>query len=414
MGLIDLFVWVGTRRPPFEVADVLRLHWEEYCALYPVSREQKQAAEAIMVCRTAALGGHIDVCAGCGLLRMSYNSCCNRNCPKCGAFERAQWLENRKPVLLPIEYFHVIFTVDHAINPLVRANQRVIYDLLFEASHQVLKVYGRKYLGGELGATGVLQTWGEALDLHLHTHWIVTGGALERLPDGRYRWQAAKPGYLFPVVALSRDYRDYVCDGLLKLWKEGKLHLMGECAGLDVEALVSEMRSKAWEVYITPAHGEGEKKFEYIARYINSIAISNYRIVAIEDGRVSFKYHDNHDGGKEKIMTVDGVEFIRRFMLHVLPSRYVRVRHYGLHHSSKRKDLRRCRALLGLNSELPVAAQLRLVDWLVNTVGVGEHPNRCPRCGGMFAARAEFEPLTPVWLWAMLLIGLAVYGRVKV
>ena len=184
-------------------------------------------------------------------------------------------MEARKLLALPIEYFHTVFTIDHAINPLIEANAVVIYNLMFEVVNQVLKAYGKKYLGGEIGFTVVLHTWGETLILHPHLHVTVTGGALVRDEDGHYHWVSTKPGYLFPVVALSRDYRERLCDGLLRLWKKGELKLEGECADMDIEALVAEMRSKDWEVFIKPSHGKGEKVFEYQARYINRVAISN-------------------------------------------------------------------------------------------------------------------------------------------
>ncbi len=310
--------------------------------------------------------------------------------------------EDRKLVVLPIEYFHTVFTIDHAIIPLLRANATVIYNLMFEAASETLKAYGEQYLGGELGFTVVLHTWGETLILHPHLHVTVTGGALVRNAEGRYHWVSAKPGYLFPVVALSRDYRERVCAGLLKLWRAGKLKLEGECAGLDIEALVAEMRGKAWEVYIKPAHGQEEKAFEYQARYFNRVAISNYRLVAIENGTVTFKYHDNRDGGKEKLMTLDGVEFVRRFMQHILPARFVRVRHYGLHHPNKRKDLQRCRALLGLPYSLPVVKQLVMLEWLAEILG--DHPNRCPRCGGIMQTWGKLDEVRPLLLWLMVLL----------
>jgi hypothetical protein len=338
-------------------------------------------------------------------LRISYTSCDNRNCPTCGAFARAQWLENRKVCLLPIVYFHTIFTCDHLLNPLARVNPKAVYDLLFDASSGLLKAYGRKYLGGEIGATAVLHTWGETLEAHLHPHYTVTGGALVKKADGSYDWRSAAADFLFPVIPLAQDYRDRVCDGLLKLWKNGELPSVGECANLDVEAVVAEMRAKKWEVYIQPAHGEGAGVFEYQARYINRIAFSNYRLVSIENGQVSFRYHDNRDGGKEKVMTLDALEFIRRFLLHVVPERFVRVRHYGLHHSSKRKDLQRCRALLGLSYSLPVVKKLIVVAWLTEILG--RHPNVCPRCGGRMQPRGEFGPLPPIWVWLLMLFGLA-------
>ena len=313
-------------------------------------------------------------------------------------------------VLLPIQYFHTVFTCDHALNPLVRANQAALYNLLFEAASCLLKQYGHTYLGGEIGATATLHTWGEDLNEHLHLHWIVTGGALQRDADGKWHWKSASPDFLFPVLKLSREYRDRVCDGLLKLWRDGKLKLVGACADLDVEALVAEMRAKNWEVYIKPAHGEGVTVFEYLSRYLNRVAISNYRIVALEHGRVSFRYRDNRDGGKEKVMTLDGLEFVRRFLLHVLPARFVRIRHYGLHHSSKRKTLQQCRALLGLPYALPVVKPLLVVAWLTEILG--HHPNLCPRCQqGMLEPRDEFGSLSPVWLWLLWLLGLVARRR---
>lgn len=304
----------------------------------------------------------------------------------------------------------MVFTCDHAINTLVRANQKVIYDLLFDTASGLLKEYGRRYLGGEMGATGVLHTWGETLEEHLHLHFIVTGGAACRGEDREVRWKHASPDFLFPVLALSRDYRDRVCDGLLKLWREGKLQRVGECAGLDVEALVAGMRAKKWEVYIKPAHGEGIQVFEYPSRYINRVAFSNYRLVSIEGGQVSFKYHDNRDGGKEKVMTLEALEFLRRFLRHVLPGRYVRIRHYGLHHSSQRRLLQQCRVALGLPYALPVVRPLLVVAWLTEILG--HHPNRCPRCGGMLVPRGEFGPLGPVWVWLLTLFGLVARRKV--
>ncbi|MCX7681671.1 MAG: transposase [Anaerolineae bacterium] len=305
-----------------------------------------------------------------------------------------------------------MFTCDHALNLLVRANRRVVYDLLFEAAAGLLKEYGRKYLGGEIGATGVLHTWGETLELHPHLHFVVTGGACFLGEDGQLGWKHAPANFLFPVLALSRDFRDRVCDGLLKLWREGKLHLTGECANLDVEALVVGMRGKKWEVFIKPAHGQGVTIFEYLGRYINRIAFSNYRLLSIEGGQVRFKYHDNRDGGKEKVMTLEALEFMRRFLLHVLPNRYVRVRHYGLHHSSKRKLLQQCRTLLGLPYALPVVKPLPVVEWLMEILG--HHPNQCPRCGAVMMRRGEFGPLGPVWIWLLTLLGLMVRRKATV
>jgi hypothetical protein len=421
--LFQAFVAVGTPKRPFEVADVFRQFGDDYRAQYPLSSEQRQALRDILNCRTAALGGHVDACPECGGIRISYNPCNNRHCPQCGAFEKAQWLENRKAETLPITYFHVIFTTDHAINDLARVNKRAIYELLFRAATATLKAYGQQYLGGEIGITAVLhilrqaqdRLWGEDLSEHIHLHCIVTGGALVQAEDGD-KWQAAAAGFLFPIVALSADYRDRLCDGLVRLYRRGKLQLVGVCADLDVAALVETMRAKAWEVFVRPAFEGVEGVYDYLGRYVNRIAISNYRILDIRDGQVSFTYHDNKDKaedgrGKEKVLRLPGVEFIRRFLLHVLPPRFVRIRYYGLHHSGARRKLLRCRVLLGLSGDMPIPPQLHLVNWLLSILEAD--PRRCPFCGrAVMARRAEFGPLPAWWLWLLSLLGLATRGRV--
>ncbi|MFQ5814524.1 MAG: transposase zinc-binding domain-containing protein, partial [Anaerolineae bacterium] len=255
----------------FEVADVLRQFGDAYREQHPLSYQQRKVFNAIIRCRTAALGGHVDECLECGRLRISYNPCNDRHCPKCGAFEKAQWLENRKAETLPITYHHVIFTTDHAINALARVNKRAVYHLLFQAATETLKAYGQKYLGGEIGITAVLHTWGEDLREHIHLHCIVTGGALVQDEAGE-RWESTPKGWLFPVVALSADYRDLsacdaqagrFCAGLAKLYRQGKLKLVGACADLDVAALVEEMQAKAWEVFTRPAFEGVEGVYDY-------------------------------------------------------------------------------------------------------------------------------------------------------
>lgn len=408
--LLKPFVNVGTVKPEYEVADVFRAYGEAYRQKYQVTYQQAKVMTAIMQCRTAALGGHVEECPVCGGVRICYNPCDNRHCPKCGAFEKARWLEERKASLLPIPYFHVVFTTDHAINPLVRANQKAIYDLLFQAATETLKAYGQEYLGGEIGITAVLHTWGEDLGEHIHLHGIVTGGALQETEEGA-RWQPCLEGFLFPIVKLSRDYRDAFCEGLARLHRRGELKLAGECEGLEVKALAAEMRAKKWEVYVKEAYAGPEQVYDYLGRYVNRIALSNYRLVAIGGGKVSFTYHDNKDGGREKVMTLTAVEFIRRFLLHVLPRRYVRIRYYGLHHSSKRAELMLCRKLLGLRGPLPSAPRLVFMEWLLSVVE--KDPRLCPFCGqGVMVRRGEFGPLSPLWLWVLALLGIAIWGRV--
>jgi hypothetical protein len=290
-------------------------------------------------------------------------------------------LEAQKIWVLPIHYFHVVFTIDHVFNPLVWWNQEVMYNHLIESAAQLLKEYGRKVLGGELGFTLVLHTWGQTIQAHPHVHFIVTGGALVHTPQGD-RWQAAKQNHLFNVKALSRDFRRVFCEGVRILWQAGSLNTkQGE---LDVAEMVLQAEAKKWEVYIqAPLYGV-EKLLEYLGRYIFRIAISNHRIVAVEHDRVTFSYYDNrkdrHRERKPKQMTIPALEFIRRFLMHVLPDRFVRIRHYGLHHGSCRSKLQRARCLLGLPAALPVVLQLKLLDWLKKILQTEQDPRLCQAC----------------------------------
>jgi len=380
----------------YEVADIFRKHLKDYERVHKLSYEQRQAAHAIMSCRTPALGGVLNSCSnGCGHQEFSYKSCKNRHCPKCGAFEKAQWLEAQKIWLLPIPYFHVVFTIDHVFNPLVWWNQEEMYSHLIETAAQVLKVYGQRYLGGELGFTLVLHTWGQSLQKHPHVHFIVTGGALVKTMEG-YRWQAAKHNYLFPVEEFSRDFRFAFCAGVQKLWQGGRLNT---CDGnLDVTGMLRKAEATKWEVFIqAPLYGP-EKLIEYLGRYIFRIAISNHRILDMKRGQVTFQYYDNREGnkfkGQLKQMTLPAVQFIGRFLTHVLPSRFVRIRHFGLHHGTCRKKLQQARRLLGLPMQLPVLLQLKLIEWLKQILQTDTDPRQCPKCGqGILRPGREFGPV---------------------
>jgi hypothetical protein len=255
----------------------------------------------------------------------------------------------------------------------------------------------------------VLHTWSQTLTEHIHVHCIVTGGALQQTKDGP-RWCASARDFLFPILSLSRDFRERFCAGLRRLHRRRRLRLVGEASGLDVEGLVQQMRSKRWEVFAKPAPSDPTSLCEYLGKYTYRIAISNHRIVSIARGRVRFTYHDNRDGGQEKVMELPALEFMRRFLLHVLPTRFVRVRHYGLHHSSRRGALEQCRALLGQPKALPEAPKLVLSEWLESILGVD--PRLCPFCGeGRMFVRSEFEPVSPL-RWAVLsFLGLPTRGE---
>ena len=334
----------------------------------------------IVQCRTAALGGHVDECDSCGGLRISYNSCRNRHCPKCGALAKLEWLEKQKAYLLPTHYFHVVFTIDHLFNPLARANQKQVYDQLFASAAATLKAFGQRYLGGEIGFTAVLHTWGQTLTEHIHLHCLVPGGALST--DGK-RWQATTPDFLFPIVELSAQFRDSFCAGMQKQFDNEALAFASRCASLsDPDAfkrLIAESQAKKWQVYAKPPFNDAVQTLDYLGRYVNGIAISNGRILDINNGFVRFSYRDYKADGARKEMRLPSVEFIRRFLQHTLPKRFVRVRHYGLLAPRYRKQkLARCRALLGAYHETttaPATTETLLTEML------GHDPAQCPQCG---------------------------------
>ena len=277
-----------------DVAEILRKHINEYKQSHRLSYEQTKAVNAIMDCRTPALGGVVKFCDKCQKLEFHYKACKNRHCPKCGAFEKAQWLEAQKLWLLPIPYYHVVFTIDHVFNPLVSHNEQVMYNLLFQVASDLLKEFALKYLGGEMGFTMVLHTWGQMMQQHPHLHCITTGGALVSSEDG-FRWKAASREFLFPVLLLSKEFRNQFCAAVRHAWLDGKLDTID--GNLDVAQMISEAQSKDWEVYIqSPLYGV-DKLVEYLARYIFRIAISNHRIISTTENTVTFEYFDNRDGG---------------------------------------------------------------------------------------------------------------------
>ncbi len=371
---------VETEKPAYELANVFRLYGDEYRQQYHVSHQQRLVMRDIVQCRTAALGGHVDECDTCGGLRVSYNSCRNRHCPKCGSMAKLVWLEKQKAHLLPTHYFHVVFTIDHAFNPLARVNQGQVYNLLFASAAQTLKRFGQQYLGGEIGFTAILHTWGQTLTEHIHLHCIVIGGALSS--DGQ-RWQATSPDYLFPIIALSAQFRDAFCVGMKKLFDDNQLTFAGQCAELvdasAFEQLIAVSQAKKWQVYAKPPFSDAAQTLDYLGRYVNRIAISNGRILDIDNGFVRFSYRDYKADGERKEMSLPATEFIRRFLQHVLPKRFVRVRHYGLLAPRYRaKKLIRCSALLGAYHEKvtsPIEAKALLTHIL------GHDPAQCPLCG---------------------------------
>lgn len=385
-----------TRARENHLATIFGRWLDEYRQQYKLSDQQAKVVNAICKCRTAALGGYLKQCDVCGKLEVAYCACKNRHCPNCGHFEKAQWLEKQKAVLLPVPYFQVVFTIDHVFNPLVWRNKQVMYDLLFQTSAQLLQAYGEKYLGGKIGFTSVLHTWGQIMQPHPHVHCMVGGGALLQTQNGA-RWRPARRKYLFDVKKLSRDFRKAFCARIRHLRNQGQLEWEAPAMGDSIEKMITAAMSRKWEVYIERPpdkadNGSPETLADYLARYFHSIAISNHRIVKVDDDGVTFGYRDNRAGGAEKETTLPGVEFIRRFLLHVLPHRFVRVRHYGLHHNQAQGWRRQVRALLGLPGQLPVGAKLQLLAWLATFMA--KDPNLCPHCAqGQMQLVREFGPI---------------------
>jgi hypothetical protein len=377
----------------YDVADIFRKHIGKYKRAHRLSYEQSKVVSAITNCRTPAMGGVLKLCSNseCKKWEFHFKSCKNRHCPLCGAFEKAQWLEAQKKWILPIHYFHVVFTIDHVFNTLIAFNQNLLFNLFIEVAAQLLKEFGQKYLGGEIGFSMVMHTWGQTMQEHLHIHFIVTGGALVSSPTG-YSWNPADHKFLFPVKLLSNQFRNRFCFALSQLWADGKLNTYD--GALDVQSMLQQALSKDWEVYIQAPLYDKEKLIEYLGRYIFRIAISNHRIVAVGKDTVTFKYCDNRDNGKEKLMTLSAMEFIRRFLSHVLPDGFVRVRHFGLHNAVCRAKLQHARRVLGLPFQLPIILKLKFLDWFKQITGSDDDPRICKFCGsGLMLPVREFAPV---------------------
>lgn len=389
-------------RPPLEVADIVRQHGDDFRRSCHPSAQQEAVLRHIAQCRTAALGGHLDVCNSCGHQRISYNSCRDRHCPKCQAIARADWLEARLERLLPIPYFHVVFTIPDELNALALGNKRLIFDLFFAAAADTLKTiaYDSKHLGAEIGFTAVLHTWGQAVLFHPHLHCVVTGGGLS---CDATRWVASREQFFLPVKVLAKLFCGKFLDALQKSRSNGKLRFGGSTAELaDDRCWVSfrdSLYRKDWVVYAKPPFGGPEQVYTYLGRYTHRVAISNFRLVALDNGRVTFTLKDYADNGQRKTMTVSAVEFLRRFLLHVLPVGFTRIRHYGLYAGKNvATKLHHARLLLGRDGKVlpPIAKTTPHAPWwqrLLERTGVDLMV--CPCCGGRLV-RCHLVPSTPL------------------
>jgi Putative transposase/Transposase zinc-binding domain len=343
---------------PLDIGAILRRYAAtKQGASRVLSVEQRQVLRDLGACRTAALGGRIEQCSCCDQREYHYNSCRNRHCPKCQAGCRADWLQREASYLLPVEYHHLVFTLPAEVAELARHNPRLIYGLLFEAASQSVQEVAAnpKHLGAQVGLTAVLHTWGQTLSLHPHLHIMATGGGLSCNAQGQIDeqpvWKSGRPGFFLPVRVLSRLFRGKFLAGLSEARKQGKLLLAGSCAALACllawSVWLSQQHGQDWVVYSQPPSAGPEVVLKYLARYTYRVAISNSRLVRVSEEEVTFTYKDYRQKGKEKEMTLSVAEFARRFLQHVLPRGFVRVRHYGLLANRGREDkLRQCRGLL--------------------------------------------------------------------
>ena len=371
---------------PVELQDILRQYGEAYEQQHPLSPEQRQVLDALVQCRTAALGGHIDACEACGALQISYNSCRNRHCPKCQTLRQVRWVAARAADLLShVGYFHVVFTLPDGLNALALQNPRVIYDLLFRTAAETLTELAAdpQYLGAQIGLTAVLHTWGQTLAYHPHLHVIVPGGGLTALGT----WQPSRQKFFLPVTVLSRKFRGK----FLAYLRHARLEFFGDMAPLGnpdaFAAWLTLLYAKDWVVYCKPPFADASRVIAYLGRYTHRVAISNARILRVEADTVTFRWRDYRDGNQQKEMTVSAEEFIRRFLLHVLPRGFTRIRHYGfLSPRNKATQLALCQRLTQTLPPGPLPSDVALLqDFL------GRDVTLCPAClvGHLLPVRAS-------------------------
>jgi Putative transposase/Transposase zinc-binding domain len=365
-------------RPPFEVADIVRRHGDRVLETYRawVTGAHRRVFRAIAQCRTAALGGHRDRCEQCAQPALSYNSCRDRHCPKCLTAARNAWVTAREQELLPVGYVHIVFTVPEPLARFALVNKRLVYDLLFQAAADTLLQVASnpKRLGGDIGGLMVLHTWGQRLQHHPHVHCVVPAGGLS--PDGT-QWVHARPRFFLPIPVLRQVFRGKLIAGLREAFRHGRLYFSGSLEPLATDgafrAFLRSLYRQAWVVYAKPPFGSPAHVLHYLARYTHRVAISNHRLVAVTDDTVSFRWKDYRHGSQIRTLTLAVDEFLRRFLLHVLPKRFVRIRYFGfLAPRCRTRALAQCRRALAVAPTAPnepLAASIPRPSW------------PCPRCG---------------------------------
>ena len=385
-------------RTPLEVADIFRSHGPAYREVHghEMPLRHLRAMRAIEACRTAELGGHVEECDHCGTLRISYNSCRNRHCPKCQCLDKERWLEARKRDLLPTQYFHLVFTLPEGLRPLVLRNQDALYGMLFKAASETLKELAKdpEYLGAEVGFIAILHTWSQTLMDHPHLHCIVTGGGL--CPDGK-KWTPCKKDFFIPVKVLSGLFRGKFLAYLKEAREKGSLVFPGNIAHLKEDrafrTLLDDLYDQQWVVYCKPPFSSAETVMDYLGRYTHRVAISNDRLVKMEADQVTFRYRDRSNNDTIRLMTLNTSEFIRRFLLHILPDGFMKIRHYGILSNRNRKTkLAQCKRLLGVDCPWEHEKE-SWQDLLARITGID--PRICPCCGkGKMVLKQVLHPST--------------------
>ena len=382
---------VFIKKPSFEVSDILREYIGQYQDAFPLFPEHYKIVHNLLSCRTAELGGHVEKCDHCGTERISYNSCRNRHCPKCQNMPREKWLEARKAELLPVPYYHNVFTLPHDLNPLILSNKRIMLNILFKAVSQTLLEFGqnpKNKLGGKLGFIAILHTWDQQLNAHFHLHCLIPGGVLKT--DGS--WQSTKKAYLFNVKAMSEVFRGKFLDLMTNAYRNKRFAFSGNPK--QFKKLKESLYSKKWVVYIQKPIKRPEYVLEYLGRYTHRVAISNHRIMSVDDGKVIFKYK-NRKTSQTVSCTITAVEFIRRFLLHSLPIGFMRIRHYGfLSNRRKSENIKGIRYFLGQSAEPDKDIGKSIEEMMFKLTGTDI--TLCPCCKkGKMRVVAELPKKTP-------------------
>ena len=373
----------GNNRSP-EVADIFRRYGQQYRDNNSITAQQYKVMKRIEICRTAALGGHIEACDNCGHTQNAYNSCRDRHCPKCQTMVKEKWINNRKAELLPCPYFHNVFTLPHELNPLIMVNKRIMLALLFTAVKETLQVFARDpqwRLEGQLGFISVLHTWNQKLMDHFHLHCIIPAGALSY---DRKRWIDARRKYLFRVQSLAKEFKKCYLNKLEKVCRKNGLSFNGRAARYKDEKqflkLIEALRDKQWVTYAKQPFGGPEQVLEYLGRYTHRVAITNNRIVAIDNDSIQFRYRDRSDDNKQKELTLSPDKFIRRFLLHVLPHGFTKIRYYGfLAHANKKTCIELIRALIDATTAYEHKLVESVQEMMLRLTGIDICC--CPQCG---------------------------------